>query len=167
MLTTSLVLAASLVVGQTNDEKVPEDVMKELNRLAGTWVMTGEEGSDTYKAKYTNELASGRYAVRMRCVWSGAWQGEGLGFVAWDGIRKELFGPEAYEDGSVCRLVYKIESPGVWVGATQNSLIGKGKYEAKIRLEFSDATHYTWTATKATLNGQPQPDMKLKFTRVR
>ena len=165
MLSTALLLAASIVVGQAEKEQIPKETIAELGRLVGTWKMVGEEGKDSYTAIYKNEWASGRFALQMRCDWSGTWVGNGIGFLAWDGVKKEFFGPEAYDDGTVCRLQYSIKSPGVWVGETQNSLAGKGAYRANIRLEFTDADHYTWTATHATLNGQAYPDMKLTFAR--
>ena len=162
-----LVLATSTVMGQVEKKQIPEATVKEFGRLVGTWTMIGEEGNDTYKAVYKNEWVTGKYAVRLECEWSGAWEGRGTGFLSWDCVRKELFGPEAYDDGSVIRLRYKILSPGIWVGETANSLAGKGALTAKVRLEFKDEDHYTWTATEATLNGEPQPDMILKFERVK
>jgi hypothetical protein len=167
MFSTAFLLAASMVVGQAEKANVPDDAIEELSRLIGTWQMTGKEGSDIFMAKCTNEWAPGQYGIRLQCTWSGAWEGRGFGFVAWDNVKKELFGPEAYEDGSVCRLHYNIRSPGVWEGETHNSLGGKGEYKAEIRLEFKNADHYTWSAKKATLNGQPYPDMELEFKRVK
>ena len=167
MVSTAFLLAASMVVGQADKSTVPDDIIAELGRLVGTWQMTGKEGDDTFMAEYRHEWTPGKYAVRFQSTWSGAWQGRGFGFVAWDNVKKELFGPEAYEDGSVCILRQKIKSPGVWEGETRNSLALKGEYKAEIRSEFKNADHFTWSATNATLNGQPIPDMELEFKRVK
>lgn len=167
MFSAALFLAASMAVGQAEKAVVPDGAIEELGRLVGTWQMTGKEGNDTFTAEYNNAWAPGKFAVRLQLAWSGAWQGRGIGFVAWDNVRQELFGPEAYDDGTVASLYYKIKSPGVWEGTIRNSLAGKGEYKAEIRAEFKGADHYTWAARNATLNGKPYPDMELKFNRVK
>ena len=167
MLSTAVLMTASLVVGQAEREQIPTEAITELSRFVGVWEMVGEEGDDSYKAEYHFEPVKGNYALRFQCRWSGAWEGRGFGMMAWDGSKKEIFSPEGYDDGSICRLHYRIEKPGVLIGETQNSLANKGEYKARIRLKFEDKDCYTWTATEATLDGEAQPDMTLRFTRVK
>ena len=167
MLSTTLLLAASMVVGQADKEQIPTEAITELCRFVGVWEMVGEEGNDSYKAEYHFEPVKGNYALRFQCRWFGAWEGRGFGMMAWDCSKKGVFSPEAYDDGSMGRLHYRIAEPGVLIGETHNSLASKGEYKAKIRLKFEDEDCYTWTATEATLNGEAQPDMTLRFTRIK
>ena len=167
MLSTAVLMAASMIVGQTEREHIPKEAIAELGRLVGTWEMTGKEGGENFKAEYHIEWAEGRCGLLLQCRWFRDSEARGLGMLAWDDSKKGIFQPEAYDDGSISRLNYTQFAPDVWAGEAHNTVVGKGEYKASIKLEFADKDHFSWTATKASLNGNPQSDMELKFTRAR
>lgn len=84
MLSTALLLAASIVVGQAEKEQIPKETIAELGRLVGTWKMVGEEGKDSYTAIYKNEWASGRLCFRCGAI--GLVPGWGMESVSWRGM---------------------------------------------------------------------------------
>ena len=170
----ALMLATSMVIGQTQDKEspqttVPKNVLAEFEYLVGKWTAQFNGEGVTGTGVSTVSWSIDKQAITQDQSWELTQYGKlkAVVLVGWDTAKQELVEANFFSGGGGAVRRYKLQSAGVWVGEAQH-FHPDGKAEtSKVRIERKNADEYTWTETDRSLGGPSQEPVEVRFRRVK
>lgn len=149
---------------------VPAKALRVLENMVGTWNVQGDPGEDgvALKGQSTVLWSPGRHYLLMNSRYKiGDIDAYDNGIIGWDGLsedgivifrRAPIGFYETYRFKVVSETVNEGVMDGVGMGGTQ---------KAKVRMVQQGDDKSTWYLTDQTADGQPLPDWKVVYTRVK
>jgi hypothetical protein len=169
MLSTALLLAGSMVVGQSENTapKVPADALRQFEQLLGDWKVEGKVNDAAVKATYSAKWAPGKHMIICTMTWSGPeGYSVGTGINGWDGAEKQIVTSEFWSDGWSHHRRFRIASPTLWESTESKGVTGDNKRLAgKARLMFSGPDKLTWTSSSKIEGEASEEQVVLHFQR--
>ena len=171
MLSASLLLAVSLVVGQveqietTKEIHVPDDVVKALDYFVGTWEV--KVVGTTATCTTHNQWADGRPCLHGRLVWKDA-NGVDIGASMWgyDPARKQIVYVQFYASGANHILKWDYRSGNVWKGTFRGTSADAEEETANVELEKADDDRFVLrVAAGETAEDESSPIVTMIFQR--
>jgi hypothetical protein len=167
MLSTAVLLTASMVVGQAEDINVPKKVLAEFDYLVGDWTYSGEDGDDAVKGTFSVKWAPGKHAILIEMSWTDPdHTAMGTGIDGWDVAKERITTLEFWSDGWSHYREYSIKSVGVWHSDVWNGVTDEGKrITGRGIVERKGPNEFVWRSEKTTLDGKPGPNTLITFKR--
>lgn len=143
MLTTSLLVAASLVMGQADDgSPLPEEIAKMYECQMGTWKIEGSVGEDTATARWSCRWARGKHCYFITCS-ADSVDEEGVvhkmaAIGGYDSTKQQTIEKIFWSNDRHYTIRYDVSSPILEVGVYKGEIecVEKGKtYTAPVNVE--------------------------------
>ncbi|MHC4404003.1 MAG: hypothetical protein ACYTG0_30460 [Planctomycetota bacterium] len=166
---TSILLAASVVVGAEKEVNVPKAALDYLAYLRGNWSAEGGSDEDTWKAKYSYRLAPGKHCVIFNGHFDSVLEGRspGSGIIGWDSSKQQVVHAEFWASGFSHTYYLTIKSPTLLEGnATGTDPEGKVFVQKLVKVEKKGEDEFTWSGSGITRGGEDEPDYVLRFSRI-
>ena len=162
---TSVLVAASMVVGQTEEAAitVPEEVLSEFEYFVGNWegtgTLDGQEFSVKYEFRWADNKASLSYTHRGRDP-EGPWMASGI--MGWDAVNKQVVILEFGVEGEHALVHLRREKPRkLWQGKITATNTRTGETEkSQWMLEKKGPDQFTFSSK--TLDGTIESTTRLR-----
>ena len=162
MLSTSLLLAASMVVGQ-----LPDQAVNELSYYVGEWDFQWTVDGVEYSGKWFVKWAPDKSCLvsHWKSVNANG-PASGQKITSWDVAKTQVIDLDCGSTGAHSFSRGSKAADNLWngeiTGATSDGKTSMCKYELK-----QEADKFTWTRTERKEGGEPQPDLIFVFRKVK
>ena len=113
MLSTTLLLAASMVVGQAEESKIPQEVLKQLKYMEGTWEVVGNVENEEVRGIWSARWAPGKHCLLRRSEHEiGGESVIGVGVIGWDGVTETITEQVFFSNNGSALLRWKVLPSG-------------------------------------------------------
>ena len=157
-LSIALALTAAILVGNVTVAQepagVPENIVKELDYLVGTWNAEGKVGDDESTGRFSCRWArlKDRKKVCLIGNWSYTVGGKteiGANIIGWDAVRKCIEDRGFSDQGGCATLRWTVKSPTEWRGEVHDILDGE-EIEAKAEITKKGNSEFVYDAKTST-----------------
>jgi hypothetical protein len=166
MLSTSILLAASMVVGQAEQVKVavPQEVLSFFGYFVGEWRMEGVALDGAVSGVNTWKWAEAKHCLTYDSLWKDKnGTAHALAICGWDPAKKQLVETEYWTGGGTNTLRYSKISDALWEG-TMSGVESDGKeLTGKIAYEIKSPTHLVFRATDVKVGGEPRKNVEINY----
>ena len=168
MLSTAIVMAASMVMAQPTEPNIPKEVLTSMGYYVGKWKGEGNEDGAVLRYQLTTKWAPGKHCtilnIRMKTP-DGVVRGTLVS--GWDALKREVVDVSYMSDGSHSVERWKIASPTV-EEATSTGVSASGKpTKATFRIEKRGPDEFILKVTDRVEGDEQKPDIVIEYTRVK
>ena len=156
MLSVSVLLTVSMVVGQADQVKVavPPEVLSFFSYFVGEWRMEGVAMDGAVSGVNTWKWAEGRHCLTYDTLWKEAGgTARAFAICGWDPLKKQLVETEYWTGGSTNTLQYSKTNDTLWEGTMSGVDSDGKKMTGKIAYEFKSPTQLVFRATDVKSGG--------------
>lgn len=131
---TTFILATAVLCGTSRAQDtagIPDDIIKELDTIVGTWEVEGKIGNKTQSNGFTLRWVRGdkgkKYCLLGRTyeMIDGVKKQKGITLIGWNAVENCIEDRGFNADGGNGRLLWKVIKPGQWEGRI--SMVDEGK----------------------------------------
>lgn len=167
-LLTIVVATAWVAVGEAQEARMPDEAIKELTYLIGDWSVEAQIGNVKWTADYSFSWTPQRRGVVHYSTWYGP---EGKShescLMGWDDTKKQIVDVGFISDRGSRTLRYAVQDPSHWKGTLRGLDENEKPIRGNIALEKKGPNLFIWRQTGRFVDGSPEPDYELRFTRGR
>jgi hypothetical protein len=163
----SVVLAASVVLGQAEKVKIPPTILKSLEYYVGEWTYEYEEEGVITKGSMSVTWAPGKQCTignSLETTKKGSWQSTLVS--GWDALKNQIVDTGYGADGSTMTDRWTIKSPTLeesdGIGVSPESAVATRKLQIEKKPD-----EFTWTASHRTEGDKALPDLTIVFHRIK
>ncbi|MBM4095041.1 MAG: hypothetical protein FJ276_37380 [Planctomycetes bacterium] len=163
-----LVMATSVLLGQTDKTGIPDDAANSLGYYVGTWQGEWKENDAVHSVQFTISWERGRHCTIARGRVKGPDSEIRVTLLSgWDALNREVVDFSYGSDGSHSIERWKIASSTV-EEAVSTGASGSGKpTQAIIRTEKEGPDKFTQRITGRREGDESKPDILIEFRRVK
>jgi hypothetical protein len=164
-----LVVFLTAGVGWSQERRVPDEILRELNYMVGTWKAEGKVGEIAVQGKWSTRWAPGKHCLmRESSVDIEGVMVTGIGVIGWDPAAERITEQVFFDNNDAALLKWKVLPSGEWEGtltATQLGqpiertvkLIKKGSGEM-VYLEAASENEESRIILRKVTNGEPRAE---------
>ena len=166
MLSASILLTASMVMGQVEQVKVavPQEVLSVFSYFVGEWRMEGVALDGAVSGVNTWKWAEAKHCLTYDSLWKD--QGgtaRALALCGWDPAKKQLVETEYWTGGATNTLRYSKTNDALWEGTMSGVELDGKELTGNIAYEIKSPTHLVFRATNVKVGGEPRKDIKINY----
>jgi hypothetical protein len=167
MLSSALLLVASIVAAQADEPNIPKDAIKAIGYYVGDWRAERTEDGEKRVDEFTVKWVRGQYCTILTSTTTtpkGVSKGTLLS--GWDALNKEIVDFSYGSDGSHSIERWKVVSSTV-EEATSIGVNADGKRTtAAFRIEKKDRSNFTLTIADCKEGGESKPDLVINYKKI-
>ena len=168
MLSSAVLLAASMVVGQAAEPNIPSDVIESLGYYVGEWKSERTENGRIHASQFTAEWMPGKYCTILRGkVQSPDGDRQFTLLSGWDVLTKEVVDYSYGSDGSQSMERWKIVSPTVEESTSTGVSVDGKPTSATYRIEKKGSDLFIQTITNRKEGDESKPDVVLEYKKAK
>jgi hypothetical protein len=167
MLSTAVLLTASMVVGQVEETSpIPKDLIEDMKSATGTWAVEITSGGKTQKGKAVIRLTpDGQCMIANVTVKSGGTKTSYNFLSGWDSSTGGFTDQGINSEGEVWTTRWSGLSSTVSEGEHVGTLGGK-KTKAKVKMERKSPDEIVVTISERTKGEETMPDTTILYRRM-
>ncbi len=167
MFSTTVLLAASMVVGQAEKPNVPENIVASMAYYIGTWRGEWREDGKACSIQFTAKWVPGKHCTLLtsRTKTPDGIVQETL-LSGWDALAKEVVDYSYRSDGSHSMERWKIASPEVEEATSTGVSANGNPTKATYRIEKQGANKFDLKISDRKEGDQSKPDLLIKYEKI-